>query len=69
MSAYPIVSGLEICGPMNPGYAEILTPEACAFLAGLFEKFGPRRLELLAKRVAGNCGHPRRRLESRAHSA
>ncbi len=51
MSSYPTVSGLEIRGAMNPGYAEILTPEACAFLAGLFEKFGPRRLELLAKRA------------------
>jgi malate synthase len=51
MSSFPIVSGLEIRGPMNPGYDEILTPEACAFLAGLFEKFGPRRLELLGRRV------------------
>ncbi len=51
MSSSTIISGLEIRGPMNPGYAEVLTPEACAFLAGLLEKFGPRRLELLAKRV------------------
>ncbi len=51
MSSFPTVSGLEIRGPLNPGYAEILTPEACAFVAGLVENFGPRRLELLAKRV------------------
>src|SRR3954470_23823017 len=51
MSSHPVIGGLEIRGPMNPGYTEILTPDACAFLAGLFEKFGPRRLELLAKRV------------------
>jgi malate synthase len=51
MSSHPIISGLEIRAPLLPGYAEILTPEACAFLAGLCEKFGPRRLELLAKRV------------------
>ena len=51
MSAHPIISGLEIRGPMNPGYAGILTPDACTFLAGLVEKFGPRRRELLAQRV------------------
>lgn len=45
------LAGLEIFGPMNSRYAEILSPEACAFLADLFAKFGPRRLELLAKRV------------------
>ena len=36
---------------MNPGYADILTPEACRFLAGLVQKFGPRREELLTLRV------------------
>lgn len=45
------IAGLEITGPMNSRYAEILTPEACAFIAELFRKFGPRRLELLAKRA------------------
>ena len=49
--SYPAISGLEIRGPMNPGYAEILTPEACHFLAGLLKKFQPRRAELLALRV------------------
>ncbi len=51
MSSSTLISGLEIRGPMTPGYAEVLTPGACAFLAGLFAEFGPRRLELLAKRV------------------
>ena len=51
MSSSPVISGLEIRGPMNPGYAEILTPEACRFLAGLVHKFQSRRAELLARRV------------------
>ena len=29
------IEGLEIVGPMNPRYAEILSPEACRFLAGI----------------------------------
>jgi malate synthase len=45
------IGGLEIRGPMKPGYEEILTPEACRFVAGLVEKFQPRRAELLAKRA------------------
>ncbi len=45
------VAGLEILGPMHPRYAEILTPEACAFVAGLVRRFGPRREELLAARA------------------
>ncbi|MEO7796377.1 MAG: malate synthase A [Opitutaceae bacterium] len=45
------IEGLEIVGPMNPRYAEILSPEACRFIAGLFSEFDPRREELLAKRV------------------
>ena len=45
-------SGLEIRGPMNAGFAEILTPEACAFVEGLVRAFGPRRDELLALRAA-----------------
>ncbi len=46
-----VISGLEIRGPLNPRYAEILTPAACTFLAELTTEFGPRRLELLARRV------------------
>ncbi len=51
MSSAPVISGLEIRGPLNPGYAEILTPAACRFLAGLVRQFQPRRAELLARRV------------------
>lgn len=47
----PVVSGLEITGELNPRYAEILTPEACAFVAGLCAKFQPRREQLLARRI------------------
>jgi malate synthase len=36
---------------MKERYAEVLTPEACAFVAGLCRKFGPRREQLLARRV------------------
>ena len=43
--------GLEIRGPLLPGYAEILTPAACAFVADLVSRFGPRRRELLARRI------------------
>jgi malate synthase len=45
------ISGLEITGPLRPGYEEILTPEACAFVADLMARFGPRRAELLARRA------------------
>jgi malate synthase len=47
----PVVGGLEIVGPLPPRYAEILTPEACAFVAGLERTFGARRTQLLARRV------------------
>src|SRR5580658_1418489 len=45
------ISGLEITAPMNPGFDEILTPEACEFVAGICRRFGARREELLARRV------------------
>ena len=45
------LSGLEIRGPMRPGYDEIFTPEACAFMAKLAREFEPRRWELLARRI------------------
>jgi malate synthase len=50
-SLYRSIAGLEIRGPIHAGYEEILTPEACRFVAGLVEKFQPRRAELLAQRV------------------
>jgi len=43
-------AGVEILGPVRPGYAEILTPEALAFIAELERKFGLRRVELLERR-------------------
>jgi len=52
MTTSTTLSGLEIRGPIPPQYAEILTPEACAFLAGLFRAFEPRRAEILSRRVA-----------------
>ena len=51
MSSYPVIGGLEVRGPMNDRYAAILSPEACAFVAGLVRRFGPRRAELLARRA------------------
>ncbi|AWK86310.1 malate synthase A [Azospirillum thermophilum] len=45
------ISGLEILGPIKPGYEEILTPEAMAFLAELEGRFGGERERLLGVRV------------------
>jgi malate synthase len=45
------VGGLEITAPLGPRYAEILTPEACRFVADLCVRFDGRRRELLARRV------------------
>jgi malate synthase len=46
------ISGLEITGPMTARYADILTPEACAFITDLCHTFEPTRQKLLAARVA-----------------
>ena len=51
MASPQLVSGLEIRGPLEPRFGEILTPEACAFVADLERRFGPRRRELLARRA------------------
>ncbi len=45
---YP--DGVEILGPITPEFAEILTPEAGAFVAALQRDFGDRRVELLERR-------------------
>ncbi len=45
------LAGLEILGPVHDRHREVLTTEACEFLAGLFREFGSRRNELLARRV------------------
>jgi malate synthase len=42
---------VEVTGPLNPGYEQILTKEALAFVADLHRRFNPRREELLAKRA------------------
>src|SRR5688572_5015093 len=47
----PVFAGLEIVGPMNPRYDEVLTPDACSFVAELERTFGGRRRELLTKRA------------------
>ena len=44
--------GLTITAPLNPGYEEILTPEALDFVRALHRRFDARRLELLAAREA-----------------
>jgi malate synthase len=46
------ISRLEVQSPIRPRFEEVLTPEACAFVADLVRRFGPRRLELLALRAA-----------------
>ncbi len=43
--------GIAIAGRMTPEYAQILTPEAMAFVAKLQRAFGGRRDELLARRA------------------
>lgn len=43
--------GVEILGPVRPGYEEILSRPALQFLADLHREFNARRLQLLANRV------------------
>ena len=38
---------LELNGPMEVGFDEVLTPDALEFVAELEHRFGPRRRELL----------------------
>jgi malate synthase len=45
-------SSHQILGPIKPGFAEILTPEAIAFVVAISDKFESRRRELLAAREA-----------------
>jgi malate synthase len=47
-----VPAGMEILGHITPQYAEILTPQALAFVARLHRQFENRRRELLAKRAA-----------------
>jgi len=43
---------LHLTAPVSSEFAQILTPEALAFLEALEREFGPRRLELLSLREA-----------------
>ncbi|MBM3558003.1 MAG: malate synthase A, partial [Alphaproteobacteria bacterium] len=44
--------GVKILAPISPAFAEILTPDAVAFVGALERKFGKRRLALLKARAA-----------------
>jgi malate synthase len=46
-----VPTGVEIAAPVSSRYAEILTPEAIAFIVRLQRSFNARRKELLAARV------------------
>ena len=48
----PMKTGIEIDGPAAPSLAEILTDEACAFVAMLERRFGDERRRLLEARAA-----------------
>ena len=48
----PVETGISINGPAVPGLAEILTDEACAFVATLERRFGDERRRLLEARAA-----------------
>src|ERR1051326_2078687 len=52
MNAPTYGPGIEIAGNVTPEYAQILSPEAMAFVARLQRAFGGRRNELLAARAA-----------------
>src|SRR5271168_2848734 len=43
--------GVEIRGAMQPGFDEILTPEAVGFIVDLERRFGAERQRLLARRA------------------
>jgi malate synthase len=42
--------GVQVKSEVTPGFAEILTPDALAFVAKLQREFGPRRDEALQAR-------------------
>jgi malate synthase len=48
----PLAQGVSISGRIAPEFAQILTPEALAFVAMLHRRFEARRQELLARRAA-----------------
>ncbi len=48
----PLPEGIEITGEIEPGFDQILTPDALALVATLHRTFEPRRRELLRARAA-----------------
>jgi malate synthase len=46
-----VPAGMEIRGPMQPGYESVLTPAALEFVADLTRRFGDRITDLLAARA------------------
>ena len=52
MSPDRLPEGVRIEAPLEPRFAEVLTPEALGLLAELHRRFEPRRRELLATRAA-----------------
>lgn len=51
MSALPTPEGVDITGPVEERYEEILTPTALELIARLHRELNPRRKELLAARA------------------
>ena len=50
LSLHEVPDGVEIIGKVTPAYAEILTPDALAFVAKLHRQFNRRRAECLKRR-------------------
>jgi malate synthase len=48
----PLPQGVAVSGQITQPFAQILTPEALAFVAKLHRQFESRRQELLARRAA-----------------
>jgi malate synthase len=46
-----MAAGIEVKGPIEGRFSEVLTPEAVDFLAALHRRFNATRLELLARRA------------------
>ena len=49
-STIPTPAGVQLLGEVTPAFAEILTPDALAFVAKLQRAFGGRREESLQRR-------------------
>src|SRR6185295_3728941 len=52
LSAQSTATSVALSARVTTEFAEILSPEALAFLAKLHRRFEPRRQELLARRAA-----------------